>query len=223
MVKLSQQELYEINKHLNQNINPGIIPTLAKKTEDSEALASLTRLLTEYQEMLVLLRKEFRGESDVVLGDGRVITLQTTKPVFIKVDPKTREPLRRPNNNIITNEGGIKLEYIPNEDAIEELITTLRMSGINKITPITNLEENDILMDLRSMLCKVAATLALKQVEWGLDKELMPLKQEQINILIKDARMVAKNGQLLQALRSTIQRVEQHIEGTRNLQKPLYS
>lgn len=176
-------------------------------SRNNEELKNLVDLLSKYTDMLPNLRRELRGEDkwkDPKTGD--VFWVQTTKPVFVKLDNKTRKPLRRENK--LTG----RKEYIPNEEAIEEVLRILRSMGVNSITPITSLEENDIIMDLREFEMKLSALLAAKQVEWGLDKEMMPLLKTQLSTMVQDARFVCKNGNLLKAIMRSVQRIEQSIE-----------
>ena len=87
--------------------------------------------------------------------------------------------------------------------------------GLNQVTPITKLSEEIINDDLRIFECKLAALLALKQKSWGIDKELLPMKQTQISTIVQDSRYMAMKGAILQALITSVQRVEQAFEGDR--------
>lgn len=185
-----------------QNIYPSQTTTNPKNE-----VKNLIEILSKYVEMIGQLKREMRGEDkwkDPKSGD--VFWVQTTKPIFIRIDNKTRKPLKRYNR---LND---REEYIPNDEAIDEILRILRSMGINSITPITSLEENEIIMDLREFEMKLAALLASKQVEWGLDKELMPLLKTQLSTLVQDARFVCKNGNLLKAIMRSVQRIEQSIE-----------
>lgn len=205
------------------NLPARTLPASQVRDEDLQNLASLSRLLLQYDDMLLLLRREFRGEvlyTDPKSGNGHWI--QMTKPLFVKLDKEGNFFYK--NSPIIKEEDGHpKKDYIPNDEAIDELIMELKFFGINKITPITSLDENEIKSDLRTIACKIAALLTLKQLEWGIDKELLPMRAEQILCIVKDARYIALNGNLLKALRSTIQRVEQSLEQNKPTMKTPFS
>ncbi|GAH13612.1 unnamed protein product, partial [marine sediment metagenome] len=65
--------------------------------------------------------------------------------------------------------------------------------GLNPVTPLTNLDENIILDDLKEFECKLASTLCLKQKTWGIDKTLLPMIQTKIKTSVQDVRYMAKN------------------------------
>ena len=112
--------------------------------------------------------------------------------------------------------------YIPNDEAIEEVLSMLSFMGMNPVTSLSNISEDNVLDDLKEFECKLAAILALKQKEWGLDKELLPMLQSEIKTLVQDVRFMACEGHTLKALQTTVQRVEQMIEG-RDLKKGVMS
>ena len=91
--------------------------------------------------------------------------------------------------------------------------------GLNQITLLTNIDENTILDDLKEFECKLAALLCLKQKEWGIDKELLPMTQSKIKTLVQDARYQACNGNTIKAIQKTVQRIEQFSEGERITRK----
>jgi len=103
--------------------------------------------------------------------------------------------------------------FIPNDEAIEEILSMLKSMGLNQITFMTNLDEKTILDDLKEFECKLAGILALKQKMWGIDKELLPMLQTKIKTIVQDARYQACNGSTLKAIQKTVQRVEQAWEG----------
>jgi len=179
-------------------------------------IASITKLLLEAPKTLSTLRREFRGEAMWRSEDGIEHWIQFSKPIFCMVDFKTNKPIkelkRLPN-------GEEREVYIPNTEAIEEILKQLKFAGVNKITPITNISEDNILDDLREFECKLASVLCLKQKEWGIDKELLPMFQFEIKTLVQDARYMAANGGTLKALQTTVSRVEQVMEGERQQRK----
>lgn len=186
--------------------------------EATNVMASLTRLLLESSKTLATLRREFRGEAFHQNEDGTGSWIQISKPIFIKIDETTEKPLRE---RIKFPNGELKEIYVPNDEAIEEVLSMLKFAGINQITPITKISDNNVLDDLKEFECKLAGTLCLKQKEWGIDKELLPMIQFKIKTIVQDSRYMACNGTVLRALQTTVQRVEQAIEGERIKQPSL--
>jgi len=178
--------------------------------EATQAMASLTKLLLESSSTLSTLRREFRGEALYQKEDGSSDWVQISKPIFVKTEPITEEPLMK---NYKMSDGEIKKVFIPNDEAIEEILSMLKFAGINQVTPITNIDENNILDDLREFECKLAAVLCLKQKEWGIDKEMLPVVQFKIKTIVQDARFMCREGTILKALQTTVSRVEQTFEG----------
>ena len=182
-------------------------------------LTSLTKLLLESANTLSILRREFRGEALFSLEDGNSIWVQVSKPLFVKIDNTTEEPLKQ-MVKIPTSQGTEEKEiYIPNDEAIEEILQMLKFMGLNQVTPITKLKEDIINDDLRIFECKLAAVLCLKQKEWGLDKEVLPMIFTKISTIVQDARYMAREGAILHALITSVQRVEQAYEGERQPRK----
>ncbi len=176
---------------------------------DGGSSASLSRILSGYQDQINTIRRELRGEGVVTDNDGNQFVRQLVKPRFTLNAPDG-SPLKR-----AVNRGGHKFnEFVPNEVAIEEILSLLKMMGINQVSVITNLSEDTIIDDLFEVEMKLAAVLALKQKEWGLDKELLPLIHTQLKTLIQDARYALKNGAILKALISSVRRIEQQVEST---------
>lgn len=185
--------------------------------QDAEkAVASLTRLLFEVSNTLVFLRREFRGEALYQADDGSSQWVQVSKPVFVKVDPLTDEPLKE-TKKMPWNED--RDCYVPNDEAIEEVLSMLKFAGVNQITSMAGIDNDNYMDDLREFECKLAGVLCLKQKGWGLDKELMPMLQFKIKTVVQDARSLALDGRTLKALQTTVQRVEQMIEGDKNVRK----
>ena len=173
--------------------------------EAGKALASITSLLLAGSEVLLSLRREFRGEALWQGDDGSQHWVQVTKPLFVKVIPGTRNPLMETKK---MPWGEMKTIYSVNDEAIEEILSNLKFAGVNQITPLAATTEDNYLDDLKEFECKLASTLALKQREWGIDKEVLPLLQFKIKTIVQDARSLAVKGRTLEALQRTIQRVE---------------
>ena len=89
----------------------------------------------------------------------------------------------------------------------------LKFMGMNKITLLTNIKEGMILDDLKEFECKFASVLTLKQKEWGIDKELLPMIMSKIKTIVQDARYMACEGNTIKAIQKTVQRVESYYEG----------
>jgi hypothetical protein len=186
--------------------------------EAQQAMASLTKLLFEVSNTLIALRREFRGEALYQGEDGNSQWIQITKPVFIRMDYKTNMPIREEKT---MPWGEKKLVYVANDEAIEEILSQLKFAGVNQITAIAGIDDDNYLDDLREFECKLAAALCLKQREWGIDKELLPMMQFKIKTIVQDARSLALEGRTLKALQTTVQRVEQMFEGDKTVRKQL--
>ena len=186
----------------------------------SQAMASLVKLLLESSKTLSILRREFRGEALYQGEDGSTTWIQISKPMFIKINDETETPLKE---EIKLPDGTNKMIYVPNDEAIEEILSMLKFAGLNQITAITNIDEANLLDDLKEFECKLAGVLCLKQKEWGIDKELLPMIQFKVKTIVQDARYMARNGGTLKALQTTVQRVEQAFEGEKQSKKLIAS
>jgi len=177
--------------------------------EAGKALASIAGLLRESDNLLPILRSEFKGEATVQYDDGSVENVQISKPMFIKIDYATNKPIKVMKKY----RSGEKEIYLSNDDAIEHVLSMLKFMGLNKITSLTNLNEKTILEDLKEFECKLAAVLMLKQKEWGIDKELLPTTMTKIKTIVQDARYMCCNGSTIKAIQKTVQRIESYSEG----------
>jgi len=184
------------------------IPNYAN-ADVGKALASIAGLLREADNLLPVLRSEFKGEATVQYDDGGIENVQISKPMFVQIDYKTNKPI------MIEKEyrSGKKTIYLSNDDAIEHVLSMLKFMGLNKITTLTNLSEKNILDDLKEFECKLAAVLMLKQKEWGLDKELLPTTMTKIKTIVQDARYMCCNGSTIKAIQKIVQRIESFSEG----------
>jgi len=173
------------------------------------ALASIAGLLREAENLLPILRNEFRGEATMQYEDGTVENVQVSKPLFVRLDYTTNKPIK-----IVKHyKSGEKEVYVPNEEAVEEVLSLLKFMGLNNVTRLSNLDERTVLQDLLEFECKLAAVLMLKQKEWGIDKELLPTTMTKIKTIVQDARYMCVNGSTLKAIQKTVQRIEQYSEG----------
>ena len=179
-----------------------------------QAMASISSLLKEMGNLLPVLRREFRGEALQQYPNGNYAYIQISKPYFVKMDKVKQIPIMKKVSYV--NGDGEKEEkdiYVPNDEAIEEVLSMLKALGNNQITLLTNLDEDTILDDLKEFECKLAALLCLKQKSWGIDKELLPMLQTKIKTIIQDVRYLAREGNTIKAIQKTVQRVEQAYEG----------
>jgi len=174
-----------------------------------KALASIAGLLRESDNLLPVLRSEFKGEATVQYEDGGVEHVQTSRPLFVEVDFTTNKPKKM----IISYRSGDKEIYVANDEAIEQVLSILKFMGLNKITSLTNLNEKTILADLLEFECKLASLLMLKQKEWGIDKELLQIMHLKIKTITQDARYMCCNGSTIKAIQKTVQRIESFSEG----------
>lgn len=174
-------------------------------------MSSLTKHLLEISKTLSYLRREFRGEVMYEDNEGNIHWLQMSKPTFVQVDLKTGQPVKKTIKSPVTKKD-IEV-YIPNDEAIDEILSMLKFMGVNQVSPLGNIEFDNYMDDLREFECKLAAILALKQKEWGLDKELLPMIQSKIKTMVQDIRSMSVKGNMLKALQTNVQRVEQLIEG----------
>jgi len=173
-------------------------------------MSSLTKHLLEISKTLTYLRREFRGEALYQDDKGNQTWIQTNKPIFVRVDFKTNQIIME---DYVMPDGKVKRVYVPNDEAIDEILSMLKFAGVNQITPISNIEFDNYMDDLREFECKLAQVLGLKQREWGLDKELLPMMQFKIKTIIQDVRSMSVKGMTIKILQTTVQRVEQLIEG----------
>jgi len=202
---MEQDQTQVIKSSPNTNYSmPGQLQSVA------DAMSSLTKLLLEVSNQLISLRREFRGEALFQTEDGGTHWIQISKPAFVVIDFKSGEPIKK----VVKMPWGEEKEvYIPNDEAIDEILSMLKFAGVNQISPIGHNTEDNYMDDLREFECKLAGVLCLKQKEWGLDKELLPMIQFKIKTIVQDVRSMSVKGQTLKALQTTVQRVEQMIEG----------
>jgi len=195
-----------------------------QSSDTEKAMASISSLIKENQNLLPVLRREFRGEALQQYDDGSYSYVQVSKPYFVKVDPITEKPIMQ---EVIYRDGQgkdyKKKIFIPNDEAIEEMLSMLKSMGINQITILTNIDEGTILDDLKEFECKLAAILCLKQKSWGIDKTMLPMLQTKIKTIVQDARYLCCNGGTIKAIQKTVQRVEQSYEGEQRPRRTPFS
>ena len=200
----------EVNQQVQPNRNVSYPDQLRSSMEQ---IVSTTKLILEIPKSISTLRRVFRGEALYQSEDGSSQWVQIVKPVFVILDVNTRKPIKQE----IKDPNGEEREiFIPNDEAIEELLSQLYFMGVNPITALTNLDENTILDDLKEFECKLAGLLTLKQVNWGLDKAYMPMVMTKIKTVVQDIRYMCVNGGTLKALTQQVSRIENIMEGEKN-------
>lgn len=185
---------YQPASSVQQNIEEGI---------------QLIRVLTEHETFLNILRQELRGEQLYQDEKGERYWMQTDKPTFVQLDGNGK-PLKRQNSRTGRE------EFVCNEDAINSVLQTLKMCGLNPVTPLTSIKEEEIRDDLLEMESKIAVLLTIKRRVWGIDKAEYPMVVGNLKVLIKDARYRAVNGTIIRALRTITSRIEQTSEHNRD-------
>ena len=200
-----QQTVNQQDQNYNKNV---AYPDQLRN--QAEQIVSTIKMLSEIPKSISTLRRTFRGEALYQAEDGSSQWIQIVKPSFVRLDPYTRQPLKK---KVRMPDGEEREIYVPNDEAIEEILSILFFLGMNQITPLTNLDEDTVLDDLREVECKLAGVLAMKQVAWGLDKELLPIIMTKIKTPIQDARYLCVNGSTMKALTQQVSRIEQVLEG----------
>jgi hypothetical protein len=116
----------------------------------------LIKILTEHTTMLDLIKQELRGEQLYQDESGERYYVQVDKPRFVKLD-KYNKPIKQINPKTK------KEEYVPNDEAINEVLGALKAAGLNSITPMTTLSEDIIMADLLEIQSKVVVALCIKR------------------------------------------------------------
>lgn len=173
--------------------------------ENLQEATQLIRVLTDHEPFLNILKQELRGEQLYQDSTGESYWVQTDRPMFILLD-KNNQPIK-----ILNSKTG-KEEYAINEDAINAVINVIKMSGLNPVAPLTNINEDEIRADLLEIESKIAVLLTVKRKKWGIDKAEYPIIVGKLKVIIKDARYRAKDGAVLRALRTITSRIEQTSE-----------
>lgn len=203
-----------------QQFSKGNMVYADQMTNQINQIHSIVKMITDIPQTLPQIRRIFRGESLYEDENGGSTWVQMTKPRFVKLDYKTNLPIKikqtMPWKGLDGN-SEVKNIYIANDEAIEEVLNMLSFMGINSITPITALSEDDIVDDLREFEMKLSSLLTLKQKEWGIDKETRPIIFQEIKTLIQDVRYMARQGQTLKKLTEQVQKLEQVAYSTKKM------
>lgn len=185
--------------------------TIQSHNEDyHENNMQLIRVLTDHEDTLDILKNQLRGELAFQDKDGEKYMMQVDKPMFVMLD-ENNKPI------MVKNPRNGKLQYVACDEAINFVMHTLKLCGLNPVSPMTTIDENEIRADLLAVESKLAVVLVNKRKAWGIDKAEYPLVLENLKVLIKDARYRAKDGIVLKALRTITSRIEQAQEREKNM------
>ena len=194
--------------------NPNLISS-GDVNKDLSSISSISKILNSISEFPNMIRREFKGEMLYEDDKGNASWVQQTKPMFVKIDFETGKPKKVNQKMPWKGEDGkfeVKELFVANEEAVEEVISIMKFAGINQINPVAFNTEDNFQDDLKEFECKLAGVLCLKQKEWGMDKEMLPMIQFKIKTIVQDVRLLSVKGKLLQAIQTTVSRVEQFIE-----------
>ena len=180
-------------------------------------ISSLVEILTNAHKLLQVLRHEFRGEELVQTENGENIWFQVSKPLFVRTDVKTEKPLKERVKN---PNGDIVEVYIPHDEAIEEILSLVKMCGLNQITPLGTTDVKEMNLDLYEFENRLSYLLTLKRKEWGIDKSLRPMIFKKIKQQVQDARSTQLDGRVLKALTQVTKRIESISTGERRSKTP---
>lgn len=187
---------------------PNLTPA-GEINREVDSIESIAKIIKAIQNLPITMRRKFRGEGLHTSEKGVSTWVQNTKPTFVVIDYETDKPKKELK---MMPWGEEKECYIPNDEAIDEMISIMDFMGINEINPVGFNTPENYQEDLKEFECKLASLLALKQKEWGIDKELLPIMQTKIKTLIQDVRSLAVNGKFLRQIATNTQRVEQYVQ-----------
>jgi len=182
--------------------------------KDLSSISSISKILNSISDYPNALRREFRGEMLYEDDQGNTSWVQGTKPAFIKLDKDGKPRKIKSQMPWKDDEGKFEIReiFVVNDEAVEEVISMMKFAGINQINPVGFNTEDNYMDDLKEFECKLAGLLCLKQKGWGLDKELLPMIQFKVKTIVQDVRSLSVKGKLLQAIQTTVSRIEQYVE-----------
>lgn len=189
-----------------------------EETDIKKQVNSLIEILTNSNKMMQILRHEFRGEELVQNPDGSNNWFQISKPLFVRTDTKTEEPIKV---KIKTVDGKKEVEiYVAHDEAIEEILSLIKMCGLNQVTPLGTTDDKEMNLDLFEFESRLSILLTLKRKEWGIDKSLRPMVYKKIKQQVQDARSLQINGRVLKSLTQTVKHIENVQIGERKTRTP---
>ena len=187
------------------------------ETDTKNQINSLVEIFTNANKLLQVLRYEFRGEELIQSADGDNIWFQVSKPLFVRTNVVTEEPLRVQS----TTPTGQEVElYVPHDEAIEEILSLIKMCGLNQVTPLGTTDEKEMNLDLYEFESRLSVLLTIKRKEWGIDKALRPMVYKKIKQQVQDARSLQVNGRVLKSLTQTVKHIENVQIGERKSRTP---
>lgn len=176
---------------------------------EMDSIESIAKIIKSITNMPITLRRKFRGEYLYQDEKGNSSWVQNTKPTFVVINYETDKPKKI----MKTMPWGEEKEvYVANDEAIDEVISMIEFMGVNEITPVGFNTPENYMDDLKEFECKLAVLLGLKQKEWGIDKEVLPMTMQKIKTLVQDIRSLAINGKFLKQIATSTQRVEQVVQ-----------
>lgn len=182
-------------------------------------LASLTQILTGVSDTLSTLRHEFRGEELFQDNEGNSTYVQTSKPLFVRTYKGTMNPIKVKMKSPYNKDKVIEV-YVPHDEAIEEILSLLKMCGLNSVTPLGAQDKGMFELDLFEFETRLSYLLTLKRKEWGIEKSLRPMIYKKIKQQVQDARSLQIDGRTLKALTVTVQHIEKVSLGESKMKSP---
>jgi len=188
-----------------------------EEAEMKRQISSLVEILTNAHKLLQVLRHEFRGEELVQTEKGENIWFQVSKPLFVRTDVRTELPLKV--KAVTPDNKDVEL-YVPHDEAIEEILSLVKMCGLNQMTPLGTTDDKELNLDLYEFENRLSYLLTLKRKEWGIDKSLRPMIYKKIKQTVQDARSTQLNGRVLKALTQVTKRIESISSGEHRPRTP---
>ena len=149
--------------------------------------------------------------------DGTNNWFQISKPLFVRTNVKTEEPLMEE----VESPSGKKVKiYIAHDEAIEEILSLIKMCGLNQVTPLGTTDDKEMNLDLYEFESRLSILLTLKRKEWGIDKALRPMVYKKIKQQVQDARSLQINGRVLKSLTQTVKHIENVQIGEKKTRTP---
>ncbi len=178
---------------------------------------SLIEILTRSGSMIKELRREFRGEELMQMPNGDNVWIQTSKPLFVRTNLQTEEPLKVK----VKLENGEEVEqYVPHDEAIEEILNAINMMGLNQTTPLGTTNDPEMNLDLYQFEIRLSKLLTLNRKKWGIEKSVRPMIYNKIRQRVQDARTMQLDGRVLKSL-TQISRITETVQrGERKQRSP---
>ena len=189
-----------------------------EESDVKRQINSLVEILTNSNKLLQVLRHEFRGEELLQREDGSNIWFQISKPLFVRTNVTTEKPVRVKIKSP-TSEEDVEV-YLPHDEAIEEILSLIKMCGLNSVTPLGTTDDKEMNLDLYEFESRLSILLTLKRKEWGIDKSLRPMVYKKIKQQVQDARSLQINGRVLKSLTQTVKHIENVQIGERKSRTP---